>query len=81
MALTGSELPIWRSLGYLRLAEERGAKADAEVALVGFENIHSKWGTLRTSALLGTITDAELERQVTSLGPMEVFRPGGRWLF
>lgn len=80
-ALTESTLPLWSSLGHLRLAEQYGEMSHADIALARFQEIHCEWGILRSSALLDGLTEADLSRRAATLGPVKVFRPGGPWLF
>lgn len=81
-ALCESQLPLWSGIGHLRLAEQGDDRdRNARVALSSFESIRCQWGTLRTAALLGRISDTELDSRASALGPVAVFRPGGQWMF
>lgn len=80
--LTRSSLPLWKGIGHLRLAErDQDNRSNAQKALQAFEAIGSRWGPIRTNALLNGTSVEELRTLTLALGPVEVFTPNGPWLF
>jgi hypothetical protein len=80
-ALSGSPLPLWRGIAFLRLAETGDdSSADGGQALAAFGSAASAWGLVRTRALLEGRGAAEVAAQAAGLGPPAVFTPGGPWL-
>ena len=81
-ALTNSELPLWRSLGHLRLAEsEVNVEANIITALAGFDKVNSRWGLIRATALAECRPAAWIEAECVGLGPHGPYTPGEPWLF
>jgi SIR2-like domain len=81
-ALTSSRLPMWSAFGHLRLAElGRDEDTHASFALVLFDQVGNRWGSLRTRSLTGAISDSDREQEAAQLGPPDIYRPHEPWLF
>lgn len=81
-ALTRSQLPLWKGVGHLRLAEVGHETTDnLAAATAQFERVGSQWGLIRSRALAEGLDEVAVAALAVGLGPASTFVPHNPWLF